>query len=122
LAHLLDAVFHMPPALSQSALVVYCEKSLLLPDGLADGAVDEPLDEPGLVLLPPPDELPVPLPPAPLPDVPEGVPEPDPELPDVPLPLLDCAAARAGASATIPTKSVSISFCMVISSRYGSAG
>jgi hypothetical protein len=112
LAHLLDAVSHMPPALSQSALVVYCEKSLLLPDGLADGAVEEPVDEPGLVLVPLPDELPVLLLPAPLPDVPEGLPEPDPELPDVPLPLLDCAAARAGASARIPTRSVSITFCM----------
>jgi hypothetical protein len=40
LVQLLEAVCHMPPAFSHSALVWYLEKSLMLPDGLADGEVD----------------------------------------------------------------------------------
>ena len=93
----------MPPAFSQSAWVVYFEKSLEAPDGLADGdVVDEPPDVLGLMLPLEPDELPEPL----LPDVPDGV--VPPELPDVLLPLpvppvLDCAAANAGARATAAT-------------------
>lgn len=107
-AHLFEADSHIPPAFSQSAFVVYCEKSLELPDGLAEGEVDE-LPDPPVVLLP--DEVPEPV----LPEVPEGLPEP--ELPDVPLPLPlplpACAAAIAGAKAMIPTKNASITFCIV---------
>jgi hypothetical protein len=48
-AHLFAAVSHIPPAFSQSALVVYCEKSPdvepELGDGLAEGAGPEPLGE-----------------------------------------------------------------------------
>jgi hypothetical protein len=98
------AASHRPPAFSQSALLWYFEKSLELPpDGLADGELDEPLEAPpvapGDVVVPLPDE--------------DGM--LDPELPDDPLGV--CAAASAGARAMIPTKSASISFCIVTSSR-----
>jgi hypothetical protein len=78
----------------------YCEKSLVLPDGLAEGELDEPLDEPpdapGAFVVPLPDE--------------DGVLDPD-----EPLPLgLVWAAANAGARATIATKSTNISFCMCL--------
>ena len=97
----------MPPAFSQSAFVMYCEKSL---DGLAEGEPAELPDPLGVEVAPLPDEVPDPLP-----DVPEGVLEP--ELPAAPLPLLPVwAAAIPGASAMIPTKSKSISFCIAIPS------
>jgi hypothetical protein len=102
-AHLAEAVCHVPPAFSQSAWVVYFEKSLDAPDGLADGdEVEEPPDVLGLMVPPEPDAPPEPL----VPDVPDGV--VPPELPDLLLPLpvplvLDCAAASAGARATAAT-------------------
>jgi hypothetical protein len=95
---LLAAVCHIPPAFSQSAFVVYCERSPEAPDGLAAGDELDPLpDVLGIV------ELPV-LEPVPelLPDVdPEGL-EPDP-LPGLGV-LGDCAAAIAGARATSATR------------------
>jgi hypothetical protein len=121
-SHLLVAVSHIPPALSQSALLRYCEKS---PDGLADGEdVDGPEDE----------ELPV---------DPEGLElgllgllelgllelgllelgaldeSFEPELDCEPLLLVPvcCAAAIAGAKAIARAKSANISFCIVISFR-----
>jgi hypothetical protein len=109
---LFEAACHMPPAFSQPAFVVYFAKSAELPDGLAAGE-PEPPEAPGVLLVPLPD-VPEPLV---LPEVPEGVPELEP--PDEPLPLLLLAAATAGARAMIPTKRVSINFCIVISSRYG---
>jgi hypothetical protein len=48
---LFEAISHLPPAFSQSAFVVYCEKSLALPDGLAEGELDE-LPDPPVVPLP----------------------------------------------------------------------
>jgi hypothetical protein len=99
----------MPPAFSQSDFVVYFEKSLEVPDGLAEGELEEPPDAPGMVVEPLP-EVPEPVPP----EVPEGLLEP--ELPFVPLPLPVWAATIAGARAMIPTKSVTISFCMAIPS------
>ena len=111
MAHLFEADSHIPPAFSQSAFVVYWERSPALPDGLAEGDEVE-LPDPPVVLLPVllPDDVPEPV----LPDVPEG----ELELPDEPLPLplppVDCAAAMAGAKAMIPTKNVSISFCMCV--------
>jgi hypothetical protein len=104
--HLLVVVSHRPPAFSQSAWVVYFVKSLELPDGLAEGELDEPLDAPGEVLVPVPEAGPELAPP----DDPEGVLAP--ELLGVPLPLGVCAAAKAGARARIPTNTASISFCM----------
>ena len=92
-----EAACHMPPAFSQSAFVVYFAK-LSAPDGLAAGALDEPPEVPGVVVFPES-------------DFPEGV-LPELELPFEPLPLLPEAAATAGARAMIPTKSISISFCM----------
>ena len=97
--HIFDAACHLPPAFSQSAFVVYFDMSAVEPDGLAAGAPDDV------------DPLPV------VPFEVEGVLLPELELPDEPLPLLLCAAAIAGASAMIPTRSVTISFCIVISSR-----
>jgi hypothetical protein len=94
--HLLADACHMPPAFSHSAFVLAFETSLELPDGLAAGDVDEPPD--GIVP----------------PDFPDGV----LELPDFPLlpePVV-CAAAIAGAKATIPTKSASISVRIACSS------
>jgi hypothetical protein len=73
----------MPPARSQSALVVYCEKSPEVPLGLAEG---EP-EAPGAVVAPLPPEV-VPLLPEvvpPLPDEPEPVVPPD--VPEGLLPL-----------------------------------
>ena len=88
--HFFEAASHIPPPFSQSAGVMYCERSLaLLPDGLADGVLVELPDDvpaPGVVL-----------------GVPEDVPEP--ELPALPLPVpLVCAAAIAGIRAIIATK------------------
>jgi hypothetical protein len=95
---------HMPPAFSQSAFVVSLERSLAVPDGLADGEFEDPLDEP-------PDEPDVEPLPAPVPlDVPDGLLEP--ELPEPLLPPV-WAAAIAGARAMTATKSMRISFCMV---------
>jgi hypothetical protein len=102
-AHLLAALDHMPPAFSQSAWVVYFEKSPDAPDGLADGdEVEELPDVLGLMVPLEPDEPLDPL----VPEDPDGV--VPPELPDVPLPLpvplvADCATASAGASATTAT-------------------
>src|SRR5436309_1339129 len=52
--HVLVVASHSPPALSQSAFDLTCERSVDLPplvDGLADGdVVDGVLDEPGLAL------------------------------------------------------------------------
>jgi hypothetical protein len=102
--HIFEPACHLPPAFSQSAFVVYFDMSPAL--GLAEG---EPVE------LPEPAELdPLPL----LPEVPEGV-LPELELPVEPLPLLLCAAAIAGARAMIPTRSVTISVCIAISSRDG---
>lgn len=107
-SHLFEVVCHIPPAFSQSAFVMYCEKSPAVP-GLADGdVVDEPPE--GVPVVAPPDEVPDPVP-EPEPDAPgplEPAPLDEPPLP----PLPDCAAANAGASAMIPTKKPSISFCM----------
>lgn len=94
LLHLFEAADHMPPAFSQSAWVVYFDMS---PEGLAAGdELDPLLDDPLPDVLPLPEVLPEPLP-----DVPEGVLPPEPEvLGLLPLPpVLDCAAATAGASA-----------------------
>src|SRR5689334_9930247 len=103
---LLDAVCHMPPAFSQSALVWYFVKSLLmlpLPDGLAEGEV---------VLLPAPD--PVVAPPLDgelVLGLLDGLElEPEPVPPDPPLPVW--AATTAGVSAIVPTRSAYISFCI----------
>jgi hypothetical protein len=111
----------MPPARSQSALVVYFARSLeVLPLGLAEGELGEvlePPDAPGAVVAPPPVVPDVPEPVEP-PDVPAG---PLPlELPGA-LPLLPpvWAAAKAGARATIATNSANISFCMVTASCIG---
>jgi hypothetical protein len=121
LSHLFCATFHMPPARSQSVLVVYFAKSPdVLPLGLAEGElgeVIEPPEAPGAVVAPPPvvPDAPEPLEP---PDVPAG---PLPlELPGA-LPLLPpvWAAAKAGARATIATNSANISFCMVTASCIG---
>jgi hypothetical protein len=91
-SHLLAAACHMPPTFSHSAFVVAFERSLELPDGLAAGELDELL---GDVVVPP--------------DFSEEV----PELPGFPPPVPPvCAAAIAGASAMIPIKSASISFCI----------
>jgi hypothetical protein len=98
---------HLPPAFSQSAFVRYCEKSVTLLDGLAEGELDELPDPP---VVPLPVEVPEPV----LPVVPEG--PLDPDVPDVPLPLPllpVCAAASAGTRATTATKNTSISFCIV---------
>jgi hypothetical protein len=116
---LFDMACQLPPALSQSAFVVYCEKSPDVPEGLAEGdVVDEPpVPEP---VVAPPDVEPEPdAPPEP---VLEPEPEPEPDAPGLlepapldepPLPLPpDCAAAIAGARAMIPTRKPSISFCM----------
>lgn len=108
----------MPPAFSQSGFEVYCEKSPLMPDGLADGVLDGDgevvegvvlPDPPGAVL--PPLDAPEPEAPEPLPDAPEPLPDapglPAPEPPGEPLPLPpplpDCAAATTGARAMMPT-------------------
>jgi hypothetical protein len=113
-SHLFEVVCQSPPAFSQSACVVYCEKSPKgladgddVPEGLADGdVVDEP-PEPEPVVAPP-DEVPE-LEPEPVaPGLVEPAPLDEPPLP----PLPDCAAAIAGASAMIPTRKPSISFCM----------
>jgi len=71
----------VPPAFSQSAWVVYCEKSPAAPDGLADGDEVEVPDVLGLMLPLEPDE---PLEP-PGPEEPDGV--VPPALPEVLLPL-----------------------------------
>ena len=111
-SHLLEAAVHMPPAVSQSIFDVYCEKSPLVPDGLADGVVDGEVvegvadvpDPPGAVL--PPPDAPVPVP-EPLPDAPEPLPDapglPEPPAEPLPPPLPDCAAATTGARAMMPT-------------------
>ena len=94
----------MPPAFSQSAWVVYCEKSpdveLELGEGLADGEAPAPLGLPEVEL---PDPVP-PVEPVP-PEVPAGPPDPEPLAAPLPLPVPPlCAAARAGVSATIATR------------------
>jgi hypothetical protein len=98
---MLEAACHIPPAFSQSARVLYLLKSLAaLPEGLADGDVDEPLEELPLVagdfVVSLPDELGLLF-------EPEGV---DFE------PLLVCAAASAGVRATRATKSITMSLCI----------
>jgi hypothetical protein len=103
---LFAVVCHIPPAFSHSALVVY--GSVDAPEGLAAGELllpDEPLDAPGVVLLPLPDE------PA-APDVPEGLLLP--ELLGILPPLLPplCAAASTGAKHMIPTKNATINVFM----------
>lgn len=106
MAHLFAAVSHIPPAFSQSAFVMNCEKSPdvepELGDGLAEGEAPEPLGEVEEPLDAPPD---VELPPLPVPEVPAGAPEPEPPAAPVPLPLplLLCAATSAGVSAKIAT-------------------
>jgi hypothetical protein len=100
-AHLLEEVSHWPPAFSQSAWVLYCEKSPEVDDelgvGLAEGEAPAPLGEPE----PPLEVGPPPL----VPELPDGAPEPEPPaapLP-LPLPLPLCAATSAGVSVMIPT-------------------
>jgi len=92
--HFFEAASHIPPPLSQSACVMYCERSLaLLPDGLADGVLVELPDDvpaPGAVL-----------------GVFEEVPEPELPAPLLPVPLV-CAAAMAGTRAIIATKTPTI--------------
>jgi hypothetical protein len=100
--HLLDAACHIPPAFSQSALVVYFDISA---DGLAAG--DDELPDVLGVEAPLPDVLPEPL----LPDVPDGVLE-LPGLLPVP-PVLDAAAAIAGARATTATRRPRTSFRII---------
>jgi hypothetical protein len=95
---------HMPPAFSQSDFVVYFEKSLVVPDGLAEGEPEDPLDPPDV---PDVDPLPDPVPLF----VPDGLLEPEVSFPP-PLPPV-WAAAIAGARAMTATKSMRISFCMV---------
>jgi hypothetical protein len=103
----------------QSAWFVYLPKSPdIPPDGLADGAEDEPLDDPPVA----PGDVGVPLPEPEPPVVPEGLLEPVPDgllAPGADEPLPVCAAARAGTKATSATRSVSISFC-IFSSRFRS--
>jgi hypothetical protein len=95
---------HIPPAFSQSDFVVNFEKSLVVPDGLAEGELGDPLDPPDV-----PDVEPLPDP-VPL-FVPDGLLEP--EVPE-PLPLPPVwAAAIAGARAMTATKSIRISLCMI---------
>jgi len=91
----------MPPARSQSALVVYFVRSDEVPLGLAEGEVVERPGAPGAVVAPP---LEVPGVPVDPPDVPDGL--LPLEVPGAPLPPLPpvWAAARAGARATIPTR------------------
>jgi hypothetical protein len=111
-SHLLKARSHMPPARTQSVWFVYLLKSPdMPPEGLADGDVDEPVDEPPVA---PGDVAPLPEV-GPEPVVPDGLLEPVPEGllasgADEPLPV--CAATSAGVRATRATRSVSISFCM----------
>ena len=99
----------MPPAFSQSACVLKVDMSI--PDGLAEGAPvlvpEEPLDEPGVLVL---GMLPVePLPELPLPD---GLLVPGVPLPPLPLPLPVWAAAKAGARATVPIRRANTNFFM----------
>ncbi len=100
-SHLFEDAIHRPPAFSQSALVWNCDKSLA-PDGLAEGELDEPLDEPPVA----PGDVVVPLPG--LDGVLDGV------LPEPPPLGLVWAAATAGASAMIATKSANMSFCICL--------
>jgi hypothetical protein len=115
--HLFVTITHTPLAFSQSAGVVYFAKSSEICDGLAEGELDgspdapgvvvgllDPLDAPGAVLFSLPEDDPAPGPPAPSKGLFGLV------LPGAPL--LTCAAAKAGAKATIPTKSGSVSFCI----------
>jgi len=103
----------------QSAWFVYLPKSPdIPPDGLADGAEDEPLDDPPVA----PGDVGVPLPGVPEsePVVPGGLPVPEGLLApgaDEPLPV--CAAARARTEATSATRSVSISFCIFLPPVFG---
>jgi hypothetical protein len=126
-SHLACATCHIPPAASQSVLVVYFEKSPEVPLGLAEGEVDEPPDAPGAVVAPPLPDMPDPDDPPVVPDEPPVVPDEPPDVPDglLPLeppdvpPLPVCAAASAGARATIATKRANMSFCIVTSSIVG---
>lgn len=102
LAHFFVVADHMPPAFSQSACVVYFERSV---EGLAAG-------EPDVLLVPDPEDEPL------LPDDVDGV--LPPALPDVLLPeppVLDCAAAIAGAKAMTATMSMMTSLCIRASSE-----
>jgi hypothetical protein len=97
----LVAACHWPPFFSQSAFVLYCERSLDPPlpiEGLADGDVgDDPLGEPE-------------------PEVPEPLEPPFglllSELPGAPVepPPVPWAAARAGARPMTTTSSVNKNF------------
>jgi hypothetical protein len=91
----------------------------------------EPLVEPVLEPVEPaplPVELPAPVDPEPVDPDPDGVLPvlPELELPEVPLlpePLLDCAAARAGAKAIIPIRSTKVTLNILCSSEvWKSAG
>jgi hypothetical protein len=106
---LADAV-HMPPAFSQSALLVILEKSfMLLPGGLAAGELDDP--DGLLVVVPPvvPGDVVVPLPDG-------GLLAPG-EVDEPPLPGLVWAAAMAGVTAMRPTMSMTRSLFIATSSR-----
>ena len=70
MSHLFCVTCHMPPAFSQSALVVYFEKSREVPLRLAEGEPDERPEAPGAVVVPPLPEVPEPDEP---PVVPEGL-------------------------------------------------
>ena len=74
----------MPPARSQSALVVYFAKSAEVPLGLAEGELDEPLGAPGAVVAPPLPDVPEPDEPPVVPDGPPVVPDGPPVVPDEP--------------------------------------
>ena len=116
---MLDEADQVPPAFWQSAWLVIVESDEPLPDeplpeeprpdGLADGAVDDPEEEPddGVDIEP----LLEPEPVAPvLPELLDPV-LPPVVLPPVLLPPLVCAAASAGTKQTIPIKTrVSIFF------------
>jgi hypothetical protein len=134
LLHCIEEADHIPPAFSQSACVLYSEKSLVVV-GLADGCAEVPLPAvPGVAVASPPldtdpDELPVvpvPLAPpvAPVPPLAPLAPPVAPALPLAPLappaaplppPLPLCAAAIAGASAMTPAKRASTNVFILIS-------
>jgi hypothetical protein len=109
---------HIPPAFTQSSRFLYWLKSRDVSlGGLAEGELDEFLDALGVVVAPlgsldvaggfvtlPEESGLVPGPPDPCRGLFGLV------LPGAPL--LTCAAAMAGARAMIPTKSISMSFCM----------
>jgi hypothetical protein len=117
--HVFVPLSHTPLAFSQSAGVLYFEKSSELCEGLAEGELDESPDAPGDVVVPPD---PVEASGALLVPLLEAAPALGPPAPCRGLfglvlpgaPLLTCAVAKAGARAMTPAKSVNITICMSI--------